>query len=464
MATKKKSNRWLKILGGIIGVLVIGAVVAARMGVFSGGKKGVLVEIGEVKAKTITQMVSASGKISPEVEVKISSDVSGEIVALPVKEGDAVKKGDLLARIRPDIIEAQLEQLTAALNGEKARRDQVKANIRRAEANLKQQEDLFKKNLVSELAYISAQSELDGLKATLKANDYSIANAEAAVAQKEKELQRTVIEAPIDGTVSKLNVELGERVVGSIQMAGTEIMRVARMEQMEVEVDVNENDIVNVTVGDSARVKVDAYPNRNVNGKVMEIANSALISGAGTTEQVTNYRIKIRITSQHNSIFSLEGSVSRVPGRSEKDELVPELLLKPGMSASVDIMTETVENVVAVPIQAVTVRDFAKDKKPKGSKKDTTSVAVADSLEAETAVIKEDLRKVVFVVRNDSAFRREVVTGISDDTHLQVLTGLEAGDKIVTGSYRVLSKELEDRTLVRTDNKKGKKNEVKAGS
>jgi HlyD family secretion protein len=416
--------------------------------------------MGQVRLKTITQVVSASGKISPEVEVKISSDVSGEIVELPVREGQTVRKGELLCRIRPDIIEAQLEQLRAALNAERARREQIKANIRRAEANLKQQEDLFNKKLISELAYITAQSELDGLKATLKASDYSVQNAEAAVAQREKELERTVILAPIDGAISKLNVELGERVVGSIQMAGTEIMRVARLEQMEVQVDVNENDIVNVAVGDSARIKVDAYPGRAIGGIVTQIANSASVVGAGTTEQVTNYKIKIRITTPHNAQFAMDSGPARQKISTEQDALLPGLLLKPGMSASVDIFTETVENAISVPIQAVTVRDFAAPLKRKPGEKNAKKKAEEKSADStipeqdDFVIPKEDLRKVVFVVRNDTAYRREVVTGISDDTHIVILKGLEKGETIVTGSYRVLSKELEDGMRVRKDDKK----------
>jgi HlyD family secretion protein len=464
----KKSRRWLYIGGGIVLVLIVSAIVGARSGAFSSKKTGVAVELGQVRLKTLTQMVSASGKISPEVEIKISSDVSGEIVELRVKEGDPIRKGELLCRIRPDIIQAQLDQLRAALNAEKARREQIKANIRRAEANLKQQEDLFNKKLVSELAYVTAQSELDGLKASLKASDFSVESSEASVGQREKELERTTILAPIDGTVSKLNVELGERVVGSIQMAGTEIMRVARLEQMEVQVDVNENDIVNVQVGDSARVKVDAYTSRTIGGIVTQIANSASVSGIGTTEQVTNYKIKIRITTAHNELFAMNAVPARKAILSEKEAMLPDLVLKPGMSASVDILTETVENALSIPIQAVTVRDFAAPPKPKPgerakAKKEAEEkeaqpkdVAAADTSKVvadELLIKKEDLRKVVFVVRNDTAYRREVVTGISDDTHIQILSGLEQGEQIVIGSYRVLSKELEDAAHVRKEDK-----------
>jgi HlyD family secretion protein len=448
------SSSTKKILWGAIGLLIVfagGLGLAKSMGWLGSGKQEIAVESTEAKLKTITQVVSASGRIQPELEVIIRPDVSGEIIELNVQEGDFVKEGDLLLRIKPDIYQAKIDELNAMLLTQKSRLEQSKAQLIQAKAQFDQQKQLYDKELISEMAFIQARSEYESQEANLKAAKYQVESAEAQLRRAKEELQQTVIRAPREGTISKLSVEQGERVLGNTQMTGTELMRIARMDQMEVMVEVNENDIVNVAANDSALIEVDAYPERQFDGVVTEIANSAEVTGQGTQEQVTNYQVKVRIKTPHNLSMAGSNAIQRrstpeAPGGT----FVP--TFKPGMSATVDIQTETVKNVVAVPIQAVTVRDFAKDKPKKSDQKSESEVA-SDSTTSETddalIIPKEDLRKVVFVVENGKAVRHEVKTGISDNTHIQVLEGVNAGDKVVIGSYRTLSKTLADGDLVK---------------
>lgn len=448
---KKNPTQKLLIVAGIfIAVFGIGAVIAYSMGWIGGGDEGKAVETAEAKYKTITQVVSASGKIQPEVEIIIRPDVSGEIIELNVREGDYVRKGDLLLRIRPEIYQARIDEINASLLTQKARKQQAKAGLIEAEAAFKRQEKLYNRDLTSESAYIQAKTEYESQQANYEATKYQVQSVEAQLQQAREELQKTIVRAPKDGTVSKLAVEQGERVLGSQQVAGTEMMRIADMDQMEVMVEVNENDIVNVSMGDTANIQVDAYPERTFKGVVTEIANSAMIGGEGTSEQVTNYEVKIRVTTPHN-LDMAAAELRKEPGREiSEDQFSPNF--KPGMSGTVDIQSETVEQVVAIPIQAVTVRDFAKSQQRGASAKDDSTTA--DTLQADEPSIipKEDLRKVVFVVKDGKAIRQEVETGISDNTHIQILSGVENGDEIVIGSYRVLSKELTDGDPVRVNN------------
>lgn len=453
-------KRLLIIIGVVVVALVLIGVVGRSTGLFGKKKVGKEVETAQAKLKTITSIVQASGKIQPEIEVIITPDVSGEIIELFVKEGDVVKQGDILLRINPDVYQASVEQLKANLLSFKARLETDRANVYRSKANFTRQAELFKKGLISEMDFITAEASYKADLASLKASEYSIQNAEAQLDRALKELARTTILAPIDGTVSKLNVEKGERVVGAIQMTGTEVMRIARLEQMEVQVKVNENDIVNVAYGDTAVIKVDAYPGRKFYGVVTEIANSATTSGSvGTTEQVTDYDVKIRITTPHNNERSKGRLIKAVSSTEGGEDFVPNF--KPGMSASVDIRTETVVNVVSVPIQAVTARDFSKLKKKRGADSDSMKTDVAiDSTKKETEdllIPKEDLRRVVFVVVDGKAQMREVQTGISDDTHIQLLSGVQAGEQVVIGPYRILSTDLADGDDVIINNDKFKK-------
>ena len=322
---------------------------------------------------------------------------------------------------------------------------------------------MYEKGLVSEIDFITSKAEYQANQSNLKASEYSVQNFEAQLDRSQKELQRTTIVAPMDGTISKLNVENGERVVGSVQMSGTEVMRIARLEQMEVQVKVNENDIVNVAYGDTALIKVDSYPGKAFYGVITEIANSATLTGSGTSEQVTDYDVKIRVTTPHNNERSKGRLIQNVSSAEGKQDFVPNF--KPGMSASVDIRTETVVNVVSVPIQSVTARDYSKLKKKRKSSSESDSSktdmkadsSATDKVNEDMLIPKEDLRRVVFVVVDGKAMMREVQTGISDDTHIQILMGVQGGDQVVIGPYRILSTDLDNEDDVRINNDKFKK-------
>lgn len=455
MAKKESSTGKVLLYFGIFLIVIVGAGFGLRAaGVIGGAEEGTSVETEKAKLKTITQLVSASGKIQPEVEVIIRPDVSGEIIELAVNEGDFVRKGDLLVRLKPDIFKARIDELNAALLTQKARLEQTRASLIQAEAAHLKNKELYEKDIISELDFIQTKSNYDSQKASLKASEYQVQSAEAQLRKAEEELQQTVIRAPQDGTVTGLAVEFGERVLGNSQMAGTEMMRVSLLDKMEVLVEVNENDIVNISSLDTTRIEVDAYPERRFNGIVTEIANSARITGAGSNEQVTNYQVKVRIITPHNLSMSGAELVQSETAENPEENFSPNF--KPGMSATVDIETKTAKNVVSVPIQAVTVRDFAKDKKDRkdNSEDDSTNSEEESSEEMDDNLIikKEDIRKVVFIVENGTAVRYEVETGISDNTHTQILTGVNAGDEIVIGSYRTLSKNLENGDKVKVDN------------
>lgn len=434
---KKKSGKriWLTLLI-IAVVLVVVATVGRMAGWIGGSPPGHLVETSEVSERTITRIVTATGRIEPEVEVKIAPDVSGEIVELNVREGDFVREGEVLLRIRPDIIQARLEEINALLLRQKSDMERVRASMLRAKNEYEQKSQLFQRDMISQLEYENSRRSYEAEQAALMASSYQVENARAQLRRIEEELRQTTILAPMTGTISRLDVERGERVVGSIQMAGTEMLRVAHMEQMEVRVNVNENDIVYVSENDTARIDVDAYPGRNFVGVVTEIANSAVTRGAGTTEQITEYPVKIRILSSHNI-------GERRPGSPRPDATVtltgsevtiaePIAFFKPGMTAMVDIETLREINVLAVPLQAVTVRDFS-------------------LLDEETDNPgTEDMRRVVFRVNNGNAEMVEVQTGISDDRFIHILSGLEKGDTVVSGNFRVVSRVLQDGDAVRT--------------
>lgn len=432
------TKKTLYMVGGLFGAIVLLGLVARMAGWIGGETEGTMVETAKAEQKTITQLVSASGTVRPEVEVIISPDVSGEIIELTVKEGDVVRQGDLLVRIRPDLYQARIDELRASVMNTKAREQQARASMLRAEMTFQRQKQLFEANVIPEMEYITAKTNFDAETASHKASEFTVQSAEAQLRRAEEELRQTVIRAPMSGTISKLNVERGERVVGSVQMTGTEIMRIARLEQMEVEVRVNESDIVKVALGDTARIMVDAYPNRTIRGVVTEIANSAVTRGAGTTEQISEYPVKIRVITPHNLTDRQMELQQASTDEVDLQDGIPNL--KPGMSASVDVETQTAFNIIAVPIQAVTVRDFAK--------------LTPDSLKADTLKTgekpKEDIRRVVFTVADGVVTMTEVETGINDDRFIQILRGIDVGTEIVTGSYRILSRDLKDKDKVRT--------------
>ncbi len=445
--TKQKSatRKLLKILGILVAVIIVVAIIAKAAGWIDGGPAEKSVETENAELRTITQIVSASGRIQPEVEVIIRPDVSGEIIELNVREGDYVREGDLLLRIKPDLYEARIDELNAALLTQQSRMEQARAQMLQAETEYMKNKQLYDRDLVSELEYLQYSNNYEAQKANFRAAQFQIESARAQLRRAEEELQQTVIRSPKNGTISRLAVERGERVLGQAQTAGTEMMRIARMEQMEVVVDVNENDIVNVSLGDTTIIEADSYPNQSFEGIVTEIANSADITGTGSADQVTNYKVKIRVTTPHNldhadgDLFAM--NVSETPSA----EFSPNF--KPGMSANVDIRTNTVYDVVSVPIQAVTVRDFAHDI----ARSDSTVNSNNENRRRSSR--NEDFRRVVFVNEEGTAKRVEVETGISDNSHIQIMSGLESGTEVVTGSYRILSRELEDGDAIKVENR-----------
>ncbi len=447
--TKQKgaTKKLLKILGILAAVIIVLAVIAKTAGWIDGSPAEKTVETEDAELRTITQIVSASGRIQPEVEVIIRPDVSGEIIELNVKEGDFVREGELLLRIKPDLYQARIDELNAALLTQQSRMEQARSQMLQAETEYLKNKQLYDRELISELEYLQNYNNYESQKANFKAAEYQIESAKAQLRRAEEELQQTVIRSPKNGTISRLAVERGERVLGQAQTAGTEMMRIARMEQMEVVVDVNENDIVNVSLGDTTIIEADAYPNQSFQGMVTEIANSADISGTGSADQVTNYKVKIRITTPHN-LDHAEGdffavNVSETPTADYSPNF------KPGMSANVDIRTNTVYDVVSVPIQAVTVRDFTADVGRNNSPEEDEE----NGNNRRRASSNEDFRRVVFVNEDGIAQRVEVETGISDNSHIQIMSGLEAGMEVVTGSYRILSRELEDGDAIKVQNR-----------
>ncbi len=462
MAKKKKSNtRRIVILLGVLVILVviIGAVVSMT-GIIGPKERVTQVEIAEATIRTVTQVVTASGKVQPEIEVAISPDVPGEIIALPIQEGDRVTKGMLLVSINPDFYVAQVKQAKASVLQSKAGAAQARASLLNAELEEKRQQKLYNAKAVSESDYLTAKTRYETAKASFESAQYSVQIAEARLDESQDQLDKTKIYSPMDGTVSILNVELGERVVGTSQFTGTEMMRIAELNRMELEVDVNENDVVNVAVGDSAAIEVDAYPERSFRGVVTEIANSARIQGAGSQEQVTNFPVKIRILDAHNTEFSGIGVGDVVASNEMPSEQPQTPSFRPGMSGTVDVFTKTVEAAITVPIQAVTVRDFnelRKEQLEKDRRKNRKATADSDSdsgkttesiagtvvdADSESDVDREDLRRIVFILEDGKAQLVEVTTGISDDTNIVLKSGVSEGQQVITGPYRAVSRTL----------------------
>ncbi len=452
MAKKKGKSRKLLIilLASVVLVMILG--LAARQ-FLGGSEKGETVDIVDAEIRSLTQVVTASGRAQPEVEIVISPDVSGEIIELRVIEGQQVRQGELLARIKPDFYRAQVEQADANVSQNRAFMAQRRADVLNAEQDLARQQTLFENNVIAEDVFQQAQTQFEISKAALEAAKFSVESSEARLRETREQLSKTVLYSPMAGTVSKLNIELGERVVGTTQMAGTEMMIIARLDQMELEVDVNENDVVNVALGDTAAIEIDAYHERLFKGVVTEIANSARLLGAGTQEQVTNFPVKIRILDPHNAEARLAAGqpVAALAEESPVAEDYPSL--RPGMSGTVDIFTETVEEVVAVPIQAITVRDFNDVRRIEARLR--ARAGQPDSTEAEELALpegraEEDLRKAVFVMDEDGKARAvEVETGIADDRYIEVVYGLDSGEKVVTGPYSAVSRTLRPGTTLK---------------
>lgn len=436
----------------LAGSIALGSVVALK----SCSKGGAItVTTEKAQKRSIIETVAANGKIQPEVEVKISPDVSGEIVELLVKEGDQVKKGDLLLKIKPDMYASSVERMIASLNTAKAnlsnsraRLSQVKAQFANIESSYNRTKKLFDQGAVSQADFDAAKAQYEGAKAdmdateeSVRAADFTVKSAEASVKEANDALSKTSIFAPVSGTISKLAVELGERVVGTSQMAGTELLRIANLNEMEVSVDVNETDIVRVQLNDTALIEVDAYLDRKFKGIVTEIANSANTLGV-TADQVTNFTVKIRILQESYKDLMKEGSNASP--------------FRPGMSATVDIQTESALNVITVPIQAVTTRNdstgVVKDKKEVIPQEDPEGgeVVVTDSRskKAEKKEEKPESQEYVFVHENGTARMVKVKTGIQDNNYIQILSGIKEGDEVISGPYGAVSKTLKNGSQV----------------
>lgn len=431
------SKKSTYLLIGAAVVLVVVLLVLSKTGVIGNKDKGKEVEVAQVDQMTIIETVSATGKIQPEIEVKISSEVSGEIISLPVKEGQVVKKGDLLVKINPDLYTSGYNRTLAGLSGTKAGLSQADASFKEAKANFDRNKTLFEKGIISRSEWDKAISVFESAQASKQSAYYNVQSASATVSEAKDNLGRTTIYAPADGTISMLNVELGERVLGTQQMTGTEILRVANLNNMEVEVDVNENDIVKINVGDSANVEVDAYLKKKFKGIVTSISNSA--STALTADQVTNFKVKVRILKESYLDLTAGKPASYSPFR-------------PGMTATVDIMTKRRENVIGVPISAVVV------------KSDTAAVKdikVDDPNSDENKVKPKSDKKFecVFVKVGDKSKIRIIKTGIQDDTNIEVIEGLKKGDVVIIGPYTTVTKDLNsgDKVMIADKNKDLKK-------
>lgn len=428
-SAKPKSRKKLIffIVAPLLIIVTVGAVVASKK-----RDKPIMVTTDKAFTTNITQLVTATGKIQPEVEVKIAPEVSGEIIAIPVKEGQHVKRGDLLMKIKPDSYQAQFEAQQAALSGARSASVQQKAQLEKAAADLERARNLFKAKLLSAADLNSVQTSYDVAKAALQSSLFEIQRSEGSLKQISDALSKTIIFSPAEGTISTLPARVGERVVGTSQFAGTEVMRIANLNAMEAVVNVNENDVVNVKLGDTARITVDAYPDRQLKGIVREIASTAVTKNAGSQEEVTNFEVKITVPDQG-------------------------VVLRPGMSATADIETATVKNAVAVPIQSVTVREAKNTLSPEELERQKAQRDAADKMEGNRADVsneaqekqkaraeREKLQRVVFIKNGDKVRQQKVETGISDNTYIEIKSGLKPGDEVVSGSYTAISRKLKD--------------------
>ena len=435
-----------KLIWIIVGlVVVIVVLIGLKKSGMIGKEEGIKVTSEKAALRTVIETVNASGKVYPEIEVKVSPDISGEIVELTVNEGDSVRKGQILARIYADIYLTQRDQVVAGVNQTKAQLSNSTANLVGLKAtldNLKNSYDRQKKLVndkvisrsefeQSEQAYLTAQANYNGAKEGLKSGEASIQSAQAQLSKADKDLSRTVITSPMDGMISLMNVKKGERVAGNSFNVGTEMMRVADMRSIEVRVDVGENDIPKVKLGDTAVVEVDAYTNRKFKGLVYKIANpNTGLSSSISSAEVTNYKVHIRLLPD-----SYKDLIAKGKG----------FPFRPGMSASADIQTKTKQNVLSIALNAVTTRDKKGDKAP-GDKKDDKK---PEQTNVKSTSADDDIEEVVFVLQKDNKVKKvKVKTGIQDLNNIEILEGLKDGDEVITGPYTIVSKTLKDGNLV----------------
>jgi HlyD family secretion protein len=433
---RKSKTKWYIISAVVLlAVLIAGAVVKKR-----GASTGISVTTEKAVTKTIVQVVTATGKVQPEVEVKITPEVFGEITSLPYREGATVKKGVVIVTIKPDFYQAQVDQQVAAVAAARSFAVNSEVQLVKAEADYKKYQDLYDRKLVSDFDYVTYKTAYDAAKANRASAIAQVDEAEGLLKQAKDSLSKTSIYSPMDGTVSSRSSEVGERVQSSSEFAGTEIMRVADLSAMEVRVNVNENDIVNVKVGDPVKISIDAYPDRKFNGVVRELAASAANAGgtaSGTSaasgtisDEVTNFIVKIRVT--------------------DKD-----VALRPGMSGTADIETQSVKDAVAVPIQSVTVRDATgltadklEEQKAKEAHERSGNDLDVATAKADAQRDRDKLLKVVFVRNGDKVRQQLVTTGIADNSDIEIKSGLKAGDEVVSGTYAAISRLLKDGSAI----------------
>ncbi|MDB6167368.1 MAG: efflux transporter, family, subunit [Verrucomicrobia bacterium] len=437
---KKKSKlKWIVIGSILLVVLLAGGAYLKN----KNSAPGLPVTVEKAVVKTITQLVTATGKVQPEVEVKISTEAPGEITELPLKEGALVKKGDLLVKIKPDTYQSQVEQQEANLVAAKATSVQAKSQLIKAQDDFKRVEDLFNKKLLSDSDYSASKTGVEVAQANFENSVAQIRRTEGALSQARDLLNKTTIYSPMDGSISALSSEIGERVVGTGSFAGTEIMRVADLSNMEMRVKVNENDIVNVKLGDRATLSIDAFPGRKFSGKVYEISSSAITTGATaagsnqslSTDEVANFLVKIRVDDR-------------------------DVTLRPGMSGVADIETQTAKDVVAIPVQSVTVRagsktteELQQQKAKDAREKSGNDLDVASERE-EARHTRDKLDRVVFVKKDGVVEQRKVETGIADNTSIEVRKGIKAGEEVVSGSYAAISRKLKDGSKIQIERPK----------
>lgn len=431
---RRKPRRAGLVVSLVIAALVTASILAVVFG-SSAGKDGIPVETVAVSRRTITQTVTATGIIDPETQVKISSEVSGEIVYIGVEEGEVVRKGELLVRINPESMTAQVDEARAGVLGARAREAQAQASLLRSKQDLDRMQQLYERKLSTQQELDAATASVKIATAELEGAGYSTRQAEASLRRIRESLARTSIYAPISGVVTKLNSKVGEKAVGAIQMTGTEIMTIADLSTIEAVVDVSETDVVGISLGDTAQVEVDAMPDRKFTAHVSRIANSPKQIGAGSQDQVTNFEVRIRF-------------------------LDPDARLRPGMSATATICVARQASVISVPIQSVTTRDTSTTRADADD-----DIARNRVLESASALRVERPKPVVFVRLGDTVTMIGVGTGIRDNEYIQITSGLRGGERVVSGSYKAITKDLEsgsrviDMPKVESENRKGRQGE-----
>lgn len=414
MSKDNNKKKRIFIFGGI-GFLIIAVVLIV---ILQGNQQEIItVQTEKVQRRNITQTVTAIGKIDPEFKVIITPEVTGEIVALPVKVGDVVKKGDLLLKIKADTYVAAKQRAEASLLSAEANLSMQKATLDKIEADYNRVKELYAKKLSSDAELETAKSNYLSAKAQVESAQAMVLQNKAAVREADEQLYKTTIFSPMDGTITELNVELGERVLGSGFTQGTNVMTVSNLTSMEAIVDIDENDIPLISLNDTARIKVDAFGDRIFNGIVTQIGNSAKTSALGTQEQVVNFEVRIKLIDLDKN-------------------------LRPGMSCDGTIETETKKNILSVPIQSVTARtDVNPTKQPENSNGEKTNNKV---------------QEIVFTVDNGKAKVVNVKTGISDDYFIEIINGLKEEQEIITGNYRAISRDLKDGSLIKIESKRKK--------